>query len=103
MKQIKGQLSIFDLEQKPSILDTPRAPIYHMSLTAVWNECPNCKVQPSNIGDTKMGVFGMYIEQNERCPHCGQLLDWDDAAVEKACKYSSDYRKAMEERYEKAI
>lgn len=72
-------------------LDIAKAPIYHVSLTAVWNECPNCK-NTEHIGDTKVGpTGGYYIDQNKRCPKCGQLFDWSDAAVEAATKYSKEY------------
>lgn len=72
-------------------LDIAKAPIYHVSLSSVWNECPNCK-NTEHIGDTKTGTHGdYYIDYNARCPKCGQLLDWSEEAVEKATKYSKDY------------
>lgn len=74
-------------------LNKAKAPIYHVSMTSVWNECPNCKNR-EHIGDTKTGYYGdYYVEQNERCPICGQLLLWDWDEIEKVTKYSPDYIK----------
>lgn len=85
---MKGQIEMFE---------QAKAPIYHFSLTAVWNECPNCKTQPSNIGNTKITRDGgYYIDKPKRCPYCNQLLEWSDEAIEKVAKYSSDYLKAQE-------
>jgi hypothetical protein len=80
---MNGQLELFE---------QAKAPIYRFGLSAVWNECPNCRTQPSKIGDTKfIRGGGHYIDQPERCPYCGQLLDWSDEAIEAAAKYSKDY------------
>lgn len=86
---MQGQLELFE---------QAKAPIYHYSLTSVWNECPTCKTQPSHIGDTKWARdSSTYIDQPERCPYCGQLLDWSDEAIKAAAKYSRDYLAANEE------
>lgn len=76
-------------------LDIAKVPIYHCSLTSVWNECPNCKIQPSNIGNSKQSRFSddYYVEQNERCPHCGQKLLWDWELIDQKAHKSAELRK----------
>lgn len=85
---MKGQMELFE---------KAKAPIYHISLSAVWNECPTCKTQPSHIGDTKFTRDGgHYIDKPQRCPYCGQLLDWSDEAIEAVAKYSADARRVYD-------
>ena len=96
-----GQMNIFDYSEylpdqkkKPSKLDIPKAPIWHVSLNHVWEECPNCKIVNKAQDDVRVGygAEAHYISVNrERCINCGQLFDWSDEAIEKACKYSKDY------------
>lgn len=77
-----------------SKLDIPKAPIWHVSLNHVWEECPNCKIVNKAQDDVRVGygAEAHYIYVNrERCINCGQLFDWSDEAIEKACKYSKDY------------
>lgn len=85
------------MNEQLELFETAKAPIYHFSLTAVWNECPTCRTQPSHIGDTRIARGGgYYIDKPGRCPYCRQLLDWSDEAIEAAAKYSKDYIKANE-------
>lgn len=81
---MKGQMTLFE---------KAKAPIWHVSLNHVWEECPNChaynKAQVYHRSPYR-GEYG-YYENLERCPECGQLFDWSDEAIEKACKYSKDY------------
>ena len=78
----------------------PKAPIWHVSLNHVWEECPNCHVQNRAQKWTKVG-FGPGAEYQwvnlARCPECGQEFDWSAEAIEKSCKYSKDYLKAARE------
>lgn len=78
-----GQLSIM-----------AKAPIWHMSLNHVWSECPTCGVE-NRANERKPTADGQswYTVNYEKCPVCGQLFDWSDEAIEKACKYSKDYPK----------
>lgn len=87
---MKGQMELFE---------QAKAPIWHLSLNHHWVECPNCKSYNTAITEKMVG-YGKdrHLEsfQEERCPECGQLFDWSQAAVEAATKYSRDYLKAME-------
>lgn len=91
MSDIKGQMELFE---------QARAPIWHLSLNHHWVECPKCKSYNTATRDIMVG-YGKerHLEEvpNERCPECGQLFDWSEAAVEAATKYSKDYLKALEE------
>ena len=67
-----------------------KAPIYHISLTSVYCECPNCKNR--NIGNTKYNNYSKTYYQifEDECPTCGQPLTWEDDEIEKVCKKSKD-------------
>lgn len=79
---MQGQLSLFE---------DKKAPVYHVSLNHVWEECPTCKAY-NKVTHSERGADGWYYwVKNERCPECGQVFDWSDEAVEKATKYSKDY------------
>ena len=79
---MKGQMTLFE---------KAKAPIYHVSLNHVWEECPTCKAY-NKATHFERGTDGrFYWVRNERCPECNQLFDWSDEAIEKACKYSKDY------------
>lgn len=69
-----------------------KAPIWHISLNHVWEECPNCKAY-NKASKWVPGYFGHdgYWQELDACPDCGQLFDWSEEAIEKACKYSKDY------------
>lgn len=80
------------------LFEEAKAPIWHVSTTHVWVECPTCKSY--NTAQTSImvghGKERHSIPYNlERCPDCNQLFDWSDEAIEKACKYSSEYLKLM--------
>lgn len=72
----------------------PLAPIWHVSMTHVWVECPICK--DYNTAQSSVSV-GHGKEQHiipvnlPSCPRCGQVFDWSDEAIERACKYAKDY------------
>ena len=79
---MQGQLSLFE---------NKKAPVYHVSLNHVWEECPTCKAY-NKATHFERGADGrFYWVRDERCPECNQLFDWSDEAIEKACKYSKDY------------
>lgn len=96
-----GQMSIFDYTEpipeqpkKKCKLDIPKAPIWHMSLNHIWEECPTCKIVNKAQDNVRVGygADAHYIYVNrDRYINCGQLFDWSDEAIEKACKYSKDY------------
>jgi phage FluMu protein Com len=89
-----GQISLFDLPEEPPKSINPevaKAPIYHVSLNHVWEECPKCKAYNKATHDVRGADGRFYWVRNERCPECNQLFDWSDDAVEKATKYSKDY------------
>ena len=67
-----------------------KAPIYHISLTAIYCECPNCKNR--NIGNIKYSNYSKTYYQifDDECPTCGQPLTWEDDEIEKVCKKSKD-------------
>lgn len=72
----------------------PLAPVWHVSLTHVWVECPICKSYNTAQGSTMVGMGRdrHSIPVNyPNCPECGQSFDWSDEAIEKACKYAKDY------------
>lgn len=70
----------------------PLAPIYHVSLTCVWEECPTCHAR-NNLSERHYSKASdnYYTIEKTHCPDCGQLLNWDADAIEAACKYSKDY------------
>ena len=78
---MKGQIEMF--KQR-------KAPVYHISLTSCYCECPNCKNQ--NIGHSKYNYYtgNWYQVFEDECPECGQPLTWDDEEIEKVCKKSKD-------------
>ena len=79
------------MEQLSLFTEIPKAPIYHVSLNHVWEECPTCKAYNKATHDVR-GVDGrFYPMRYERCPECNQLFDWSETAVKKATKYSKDY------------
>ena len=81
MKNIDGQIEMFPQR---------KAPIYHISLTSCYFECPKCKNQ--NIGSSKFDYHAQcwYQVQEDECPECGQHLTWDDDEIEKVAKKSKD-------------
>lgn len=72
--------------------------IYHISLTSVYEECPNChainKATEDKYNKWTDSYYKIYYAS---CPKCGQLFDWDEEAVEKATKYSKEYKQAMKD------
>lgn len=81
-------------------LDIPKAPIYHVSLTCSYESCPNCKAE-NKLSIDHYTYFREWTEYLERCPDCGQLLDWDDDAVEKATIYSKSYKEYVKNKEKK--
>lgn len=73
------------------IYEKAKAPIYHVSLNHVWEECPTCKAYNKATHDVRGADGRFYPMRYERCPECNQLFDWSENAVEKATKYSKDY------------
>lgn len=57
-----------------------KVPIYHLSLSYVWSECPTCK---SNLAYTEN-----YISN---CPYCGQPFLWDWDEIDKKAKKSKEW------------
>lgn len=94
---MEGQMSIFDFpeylpEAKDPKLDIPMVPIYHESLSHVWEECPNCKGQ-NRLSVRKLGYNGnYYTEYLERCPECGQKLKWNWNEIDQNAKKSADVK-----------
>lgn len=72
----------------------PLAPVWHVSLNHVWVECPVCKDYNTAQTDIMVG-YGKDRHSEPynlpQCPKCGQVFDWSEEAIEKACKYSKDY------------
>lgn len=85
--KIDGQIEIF---QKP------KAPIWHLSLTYAWCECPKCKNQEGLCSRERDRCGGWYDIQADRCPKCGQPLTWDEKEIEKVAKKSRDYKECEE-------
>lgn len=84
---MQGQLSLFDKQKK--------APVYHVSLNHVWEECPDCKAY-NKATSYERGIDGKYHwRKNARCPVCGLLFDWSEEAVERACIYTKEYIRAV--------
>ena len=79
------------MEQMSLFTEIPKAPIYHVSLNHVWEECPTCKAYNKATKFVIPRGGQGYWQHLERCPECNQLFDWNDEAVEKATKYSKDY------------
>lgn len=79
------------MEQLSLFTEIPKAPIYHVSLNHVWEECPTCKAYNKATRSERGADGRFYWVKNIRCPDCNQLFDWNDKAVEKATKYSKDY------------
>lgn len=80
---MKGQMTFI---KKP--------PVWHVSLTHVWVECPTCKSYNTAQGWEWQG----YGKEREKvpvnlpeCPECKQPFDWSEAAVEKATVYAKNY------------
>ena len=70
----------------------PKAPIWHISLTQSWYECPKCK-NTEGLCDSKIDrLRNYYSVLAESCPECGQTLTWDDEEIEKVAKKSKDYK-----------
>ena len=89
-------------ERKNPKLQIPKAPIYHMSLNHVWEECPNCKAyNKATVYEIPRGGGDGYWVELPECPECGQKFDWSEEAVEAACKKTKEYIKAEEEQRKK--
>lgn len=75
-----------------------KAPIYHVSLNHVWEECPTCKAyNKATVWERgRYPDYEGYWRKLDACPECGQIFDWDEDAVEAATKYSKDYPRAKE-------
>lgn len=73
-------------------LDIPKLPVYHISLSHVWEECPNCKGQ-NRLSIRKLGLSGnYYTEYLDRCPDCGQSILWDWDQIDKNAKKTADVK-----------
>lgn len=70
----------------------PRAPIWHFSMTHIWEECPNCKAY-NKAQKWITGSFGNdgFYQDLPECPECGQPFDWSPEALERAAVYAKDY------------
>ena len=80
------------VEQRDPNLDIPKVPVYHMSLSHVWEECPNCKGQ-NRLSVQKTAFNGeFYTEYLEKCPDCGQALKWDWDEIDKKAKKTTDIK-----------
>lgn len=70
----------------------PKAPIYHFSMTHVWEECPTCKAyNKASKSEYSYISKSWYTIQFKECPECGQPFNWDAKALEDAAVYAKDY------------